>query len=68
MSIALHAAAQARRLLALTAAGLPSVTRVILWITTAFHLDTPKSGLDPLAPLAVSFFHILIEKNSQNEF
>jgi len=46
MAITLHAAAQARRLLAFTAAGLPSVTRVTLWITTAIHLDTPKSGLD----------------------
>jgi hypothetical protein len=38
----------ARRLLAFTAAGLPSTNvRVTLWITTAIHLDTPKSGLDP---------------------
>jgi hypothetical protein len=42
ISIALNAATQARRLLALTAAGLPSTNvRVTLWITTAIHLDTP---------------------------
>jgi hypothetical protein len=41
MSIALHAATRARRLLALTAAGLLSpIARVTLRITTAIHLDT----------------------------
>ncbi|HEX9429146.1 MAG TPA: hypothetical protein VF944_02095 [Candidatus Bathyarchaeia archaeon] len=45
ISITLHAATQARRLLAFTAAGLlSSLTsmRVTLWITTAIHLDTPR--------------------------
>jgi hypothetical protein len=42
-SITLRAATQARRLLTLTAAGLPSLTRVTLWITTAIHLDTPTT-------------------------
>jgi hypothetical protein len=43
ISIARHAATQAWRLLAFTAAGLPSPTaRVTLWITTVIHLDTPK--------------------------
>src|SRR3990170_7714358 len=46
ISITLHAATQARRLLAFTAAGLPSPTvRVTLWITTAIHLDTQKASL-----------------------
>jgi hypothetical protein len=46
ISIALNAATQARRLLALTAAGLPSTNvRVTLWITTAIHLDTPTKDL-----------------------
>src|SRR5207249_8398025 len=46
ISITLHTATQARRLLALTAAGLPShkMMRVTLWITTAIHLDTPSAG------------------------
>src|SRR5882724_6379090 len=50
ISIALHAATQARRLLAFTAAGLLSPLtsmRVTLWITTAFHLDTPTKDLTP---------------------
>jgi hypothetical protein len=42
ISIALHAATRARRLLALTAAALPPLTSVTLWITTAIHLDTPR--------------------------
>ena len=56
ISITLHAATQARRLLALTAAGLPSnKMRVTLWITTAFHLDTPTERFDPFGPF---FFQI----------
>jgi hypothetical protein len=57
ISIALNAATQARRLLALTAAGLPSTNvRVTLWITTAIHLDTPTQGLTPkLDPSAGMF-------------
>ena len=50
MSIALHAATRARRLLAVTAAGLLSPLtsmRVTLWITTAIHLDTPNKRLYP---------------------
>jgi hypothetical protein len=52
MSITLHVATQARRLLAFTAAGLPSPhVRVTLWITTAIHLDTPPIQARPcLAP------------------
>jgi hypothetical protein len=49
-SITLHAATQARRLLAFTAAGLLSPLssiRVTLWITTAIHLDTPTKDLTP---------------------
>ena len=43
ISITLHTATQARRFLALTAAGLlPPKMRVTLWITTAIHLDTLK--------------------------
>ena len=38
----------ARRLLAFTAAGLPSTNvRVTLWITTAIHLDTPTIQTSP---------------------
>src|SRR5436309_9865972 len=49
MSITLQAATQARRLLAFTAAGLPShkMMGVTLWITTAIHLDTPFCWSDP---------------------
>jgi hypothetical protein len=51
LQITLHAATQARRLLAFTAAGLPSPLssmRVTLWITTAFHLDTPTKDVTSL--------------------
>jgi hypothetical protein len=51
MSITLHAATQARRLLAFTATGLLSPLssmRVTLWITTAFHLDTPTKDVTSL--------------------
>src|SRR5882724_8578007 len=54
ISIALHAATQARRLLAFTAAGLLSLLtsmRVTLRITTAFHLDTLNKRLDPMRTL-----------------
>src|SRR5436853_6961789 len=49
ISITLHAATQARRLLAFTAAALPShkMMRVTLWITTAIHPDTPFCWSNP---------------------
>lgn len=43
MSISLHATTQARRPLALTAVGFPSIPKITLWATTAIHLDTLKS-------------------------
>jgi hypothetical protein len=55
MSIALHAATLAWRLLAFTAAGLPSPpARVTLWITTAIHLDTPRYKGDPFVCSAIN--------------
>ena len=47
MSITLHAATQATRFWLLPPRDFPHLARVTLWIATAIHLDTPKSGFDP---------------------
>src|SRR3989338_69863 len=47
MSIALHAATQARRLWLLPPRDFPQNMRVTLWITTAIHLDTPRYKTRP---------------------